>query len=151
MASNRGSSVEPSGERASVAADGSQSLPSDLWPARVLSLLNERRHAAGVRPLIPSAALGAVATRAARECFEQERFDERALLARAHAQLERQTLVYRRVSAVVMLAEDPSEATDLEGALDRDARDVGVGVAEEPSVDSRGSRAAVVLVFGTPR
>ncbi len=126
-------------------------LPRDLWPARVHARLNEKRHAAGLPPLEPSAALTDVAVRAARECGEQSAFDERAILAHAHAQLERQTLRYRRVSAAVMLTADPTEAADLEGALDPDALDVGIGIAEQRASGPHAPSVAVVLIFGTRR
>jgi hypothetical protein len=126
-------------------------LSEDLWPARVLALLNEHRHAASAPPLSPSAALSEVAATAARECFDGPRLDEQAVLARAHEQLERQSLLFRRVSAVVTLAESPADAASLEAALDPDARNVGIGVARGTLADSPQSRTAVVLVLGTPR
>jgi hypothetical protein len=126
-------------------------LSEDLWPARVLALLNEHRHAAGAPPLAPSSALSEVATAAAHDCFEGPRLDEQAVLAQAHRQLERQSLMFRRVSAVVTLAEGPADAASLEAALDPDARNVGIGVARGMLDDSPEPRTAVVLVLGTPR
>jgi predicted lipoprotein len=142
-ASSAGASDEPAGD------DQSRELSEDLWPARVLALLNEHRHAANAPPLAPSSALSEVAVQAARECFDGPRLDEQAVLARAHAQLERQALLFRRVSAVVTLADDPSDAASLEAALDPDARSVGIGVARGKLGVSE--RTAVVLVLGTPR
>src|SRR5690349_98521 len=110
-------------------AEPKRQLSEDLWPARVLALLNEHRHAASAPPLAPSAALSEVAAQAARECFDGPRLDEQAVLAHAHEQLERQSLLFRRVSAVVTLAESPADAASLEAALDPDARNIGIGVA----------------------
>lgn len=129
----------------------SRSLADDLWPARVLALLNERRHEAQLAPLVPTSALSEVAAQAARECFDDATFDERAVLAHAHAQLERQSLLYHRVAAVVTLADSPIDATSSEAALDPDARNVGIGVARGTLSDASGARTAVVLVFATPR
>lgn len=126
-------------------------LSEDLWPARVLALLNEHRHAASAPPLAPSSALSEVAAEAARECFDGPRLDEQAVLARAHEQLERQSLLFRRVSAVVTLAESPADAASLEAALDPDARNVGIGVARGTLDGATEPRTAVVLVLGTPR
>jgi hypothetical protein len=126
-------------------------LSEDLWPARVLALLNEHRHAASAPPLTPSSALSAVAAQAARDCFDGPRLDEQAVLAQAHARLERQALMFHRVSAVVTLAESPADAASLEAALDPDARSVGIGVAHGVLSDSKEPRIAVVLVLGTPR
>jgi hypothetical protein len=126
-------------------------LSEDLWPARVLALLNEHRHAASAPPLAPSSALSEVAAEAARECFGGPRLDEQAVLAHAHEQLERQSLLFRRVSAVVTLAESPADAASLEAALDPDARNIGIGVARGLLDGSPEPRTAVVLVLGTPR
>jgi len=126
-------------------------LADDLWPARVLALLNEHRHEARVAPLAPSSPLSEVAAAAARECFADATFDEEAVLAHAHTQLERQSLLYRRVSAVVTLAESPADAAKLEAVLDSDARNVGIGVAHGTLKDSSAQRTAVVLVLATPR
>jgi predicted lipoprotein len=142
-ASSASASDEPAGD------EQPRELSEDLWPARVLALLNEHRHAANAPPLAPSSALSEVAAQAARECFDGPRFDEQAVLARAHAQLERQALLFHRVSAVVTLAENPGDAAALEAALDPDARSVGIGVARGKLGESE--RTAVVLVLGTPR
>jgi hypothetical protein len=134
-----------------VADEAPRVLADDLWPARVLALLNEHRHEARVAPLSPSSALSEVALAAARECFADATFDEQAVLAHAHAQLERQSLLYRRVSAVVTLADSPADAAKLEAALDPDARNVGIGVARGTLTGSNAPRTAVVLVLATPR
>lgn len=138
-------------EPARAADAAPRALPSDLWPARVLALVNEHRHAARAAPLAPSSALSAIAADAARACFADGAFDEQAVLARAHRELERHALVYRRVLAVVTLAADPADAAAHEAALDPDARSVGIGVARGRLEGSSAERVAVVLVLGTPR
>jgi len=145
VAANPGASEEAAGD------EQPRELSEDLWPARVLALLNEHRHAANAPPLAPSSALSEVAAQAARDCFDGPRLDEQAVLAHAHAQLERQALMFHRVSAVVTLAESPADAASLEAALDPDARSIGIGVAHGMLDDSEQPRIAVVLVLGTPR
>lgn len=148
------SSAPPAASARTSSADeepARRELSEDLWPARVLALVNEHRHAVNASPLAPMSALSEVAAVAARECFEGGTFDEQAVLAHAHDRLERQSLMFRRVSAVVTLAESPADAAELEAALDPDARHIGVGVARGTLQGSAEPRTAVVLVLGTPR
>jgi hypothetical protein len=131
-------------------------LPSasapELSAARVLEAINRNRRARGSAPLVPNARLGEVARRTAAARLRGELADEDAMVAAANAELERFSLAYRRVAALVARVGDPTEASALEPALDAGASVIGVGIARLGTASrAEGKPFVVVLALGWSR
>jgi uncharacterized protein YkwD len=126
-------------------------LDLELAPARVLEAINRNRGARSAPALRPDAELTRVARGAVRAFFEPPAQDEREIVARANAELERFGLSYRRVAALALLVADPLDAAALEPALDGDAAAAGIAVAAGVRPGSDARVIAVVIALGWDR
>jgi hypothetical protein len=140
--------------RDSPRAHARASAPSasvELWAARLLAQINERRHSQELEPLAPDGALTEVAQRAAEECRDAAACDERELVARAHAALEPQALAYHRIGNVLAIVPELTEAAALDAVLASDPRQIGIGTAMRRATAGEAQAIAVVFALGTPR
>ncbi|MDD9932605.1 MAG: hypothetical protein OXT09_03335 [Myxococcales bacterium] len=126
---------------------------SELSAARLLEATNRARRARGAEPLAPEPRFGRVARTIAAAHLRGELTSEQAMVDAANVELERFSLGYRRVAALVAFVSDPGEVSALEPALDPEASVVGFGVArrdhERGQLEHRG--VAVVVALGWPR
>jgi len=144
-------SIEDGLEAVVVLAQLAVAADVEVAAARLLQAINRNRGARGAPALQPDPTLTEVARRAANEFFQPPQRDEREVVERANAELERYGLRYRRVAALAVLVSDPLEAAALEPALDADARAVGIAAATGFRPDSGVRRLAVVVALGWER
>ena len=127
------------------------SVDIESAPADVLAMLNRNRRARGVPELQTDHHLQQAATQKAEAFFGPGRPSERATVDAASAAVERFSIAFSRVSAVMAVVRELGEAAALEPALDSEARHVGIGVAQGDRMDTGPRATAVVIVLGWPR
>jgi uncharacterized protein YkwD len=123
--------------------------PTSATP-RLLSQLNQVRSKRGDAPLALDAGLCEVALRAAQRFMSDATLSERDAVDSAQRELERFSLSYRRVNALLTLTHDLDTAATLEPALDPRAAGLGIGIVEGQRAE-QGAVLAVVLIVGTRR
>jgi hypothetical protein len=115
----------------------------------LLSLVNEARVKRGAGTVALDAGLRSLALQAAEHFVRDAHTTEQTILAETDHELGRFSLAYRRVHALLVVAQHLQDAASLEPALDPEASGLGIGIA-------RGERdgnavLAVVLLVGTRR
>ncbi|MGD8860751.1 MAG: hypothetical protein PVI30_12140 [Myxococcales bacterium] len=119
----------------------------ELAAARLHARINHNRRARGAPALRPDPRLGQAAREAAGAFLRGELRDERALAEAANGRLERLSLAYRRVTAVVAIVQDATQAAALEPVLDPGVSEVGIGLSRRPADGA----IAVVITLGAAR
>jgi uncharacterized protein YkwD len=119
----------------------------ELAAARLHARINRNRRARGAPALRPDPRLSEAARAAAGAFMRGELSDERALAEAANARLERLSIAYRRVTAVVAVVDDAMQAAALEPVLDAGVSEVGIGLSRRPLDGS----IAVVITLGAAR
>jgi len=116
---------------------------------RLLALINEARVKRAAPTLVLDPGLSHVASEAARRFVEDASATEQSVLADADRELNRFSLAYRRVNALIVTLPRLTDAAQLEPALEPQAGAIGIGIAQ----GSRGGTPVltVVLTLGTLR
>lgn len=122
-----------------------------LAAPELLALLNETRATRAAEPLVLDPELAAIANEAARAFVNDPSATEQSVVDAANAKLQRFSVTYRRVAALLVLARSLEDARALEPALDATARSVGIGVASGTRADRGGSVLVLALVLAWPR
>ena len=132
---------------AQVAAyvDTSQAAPT------LLAAWNQVRTGRGATTLSLDPELTHVADEAAEQFVSIPGISEQSVIDAANAKLQRLSVAYRRVGAVLVLAHSIDEARTLEPPLDPAARSVGIGAAQGQRPDRGGPVLVIAFVLGWPR
>ncbi len=124
--------------------------PSAAAP-ELLAMLNRTRSTRGARALSFDSELAGVAQAAAQDFVNSPGVTEQHVIDAANEKLQRFSLSYRRVAAVLVLARSLEDARSLEPALDATVRSVGIGVAQGTRSDRGGHVLVIALVLGWTR
>jgi uncharacterized protein YkwD len=130
-----------------------QTRPIDVSSAAptLLSMLNETRKTRGAPALALDAQLATVAEEAARQFVDTPGASEQSVIDAANAKLQRLSVSYRRVAAVLVIARALDDARALEPALEPSVSHAGIGVAQGTRADRGGRVLVIVLVLAWPR
>jgi uncharacterized protein YkwD len=133
--------------RVRLGRDSAGEQTGELAAARLHARINHNRRARGAPALRPDPRLGQAAREAAGAFLRGELRDERALAEAANGRLERLSIAYRRVTAVVAIVDDAMQAAALEPVLDAGVSEVGIGLSRRPGDGA----IAVVITLGAAR
>jgi uncharacterized protein YkwD len=117
----------------------------------LLAAWNEARAGRGAPTLALDPELTKVAEEAARTFVSTPGMTEQAVIDSANAELQRFSVAYRRVAAILVLAQSLDEARTLEPPLDPAVRSVGIAAMQGDRSDRGGRVLAIALVLAWPR
>lgn len=120
-------------------------------PQRVLSAINQGRTARGVRVLESEDILNQAAQQAATEFFANPDMEQQRVVDRATRGLRGMGIAFSRVGGVMTVVSALEEAYRLEPTYDRNARYVGIGVAQGTRGDTGSNAIAVVILMAWPQ
>lgn len=120
-------------------------------PARVREAINRGRRARGGRALEEEEILSEAAQSAATEFFANPELEQQRVVDRASRGLRGMGIAFSRIGGVMTVVSELEEAFQLEPTYERDARYVGVGVAQGTRPDTGSNAIAVVILMAWPR
>lgn len=118
---------------------------------RLLAAINRAREARGAPALELEDNLEQAAHAAAERFFADPATSQQSVVDDASRDLRRFAVAYRRISGLMTVVGDPSEAEQLEPTFNPEVRYVGIGVAQGTRPDSPPNSIGVVILLAVPR
>jgi len=113
----------------------------------LMELLADKRRAAGMRDAPHDEAMSELCAAAAREYFASDA-QERPLIEALSRKAAKMKLPYQRLGAMMLVVSSIRQASEVAALLDRDAKGIGIGIAQGTRRDTVDNAIAVVVLIG---